>query len=45
MNIFFIKLVEIVVKNIVEGEQIKNYQSLANPKALDEFKDLKELNY
>ena len=39
------KIVEIVVKNIVEGEQIKNYQSLANPKALDEFKDLKELNY
>ena len=39
------KIVEIVVKNIVEGEQIKNYQSLANPKALDEFKNLKELNY
>ena len=39
------KIVELVVKNIVEGEQIKNYQSLANPKALDEFKDLKELNY
>ena len=39
------KIVEIVAKNIVEGEQIKNYQSLANPKALDEFKDLKELNY
>ena len=39
------KIVELVVKNIVEGEQIKNYQSLANPKALDEFKDLKELDY
>tara|TARA_B100001027_G_C16259111_1_gene328487 strand:+ start:249 stop:2204 length:1956 start_codon:yes stop_codon:yes gene_type:complete len=39
------KIVELVVKNIVEGEQIKNYQSLANPKALDEFKNLKELNY
>ena len=37
------KIVELAVKNIIEGNQIKNKEALANPKILDEFKDIKEL--
>ncbi len=38
------KIVEIAVKNIIEGNRIKNKQALANPKVLDYFKNLQELN-
>ena len=37
------KIVELAVKTIIEGNQIKNKEALANPKILDEFKDIKEL--
>ena len=37
------KIVELAVKNIIEGNQIKNIQALANPEILKEYKNLKEL--
>ena len=39
------KIVELAVKNIIEGNEIKNKEALANPRVLDEYKNLKELNY
>ena len=38
------KIVELAVKQVVEGEAIKNLDSLLNPDSLDQFKDIKELN-
>tara|TARA_B100000900_G_scaffold246658_1_gene209807 strand:+ start:356 stop:2314 length:1959 start_codon:yes stop_codon:yes gene_type:complete len=38
------KIVELAVKNLIEGNKIKNKEALANPKALEQFNDLKELN-
>ena len=38
------KIVELAVKNTIEGNNIKNKEALANPKALEQFKNLKELN-
>ena len=38
------KIVELAVKNTLEGNNIKNKEALANPKALNQFKNLKELN-
>ena len=37
------KIVELAVKNIIEGNPIKNKEALANPKVLDEYKNIKEL--
>jgi acetoacetyl-CoA synthetase len=37
------KIVELAVKNIIEGNSIKNKEALANPKALEQFKNLEEL--
>ena len=37
------KIVELAVKNIIEGNNIKNKEALANPKTLEQFKNLKEL--
>ncbi len=39
------KIVELAVKNIIEGNEIKNKEALANPNILSEFKNLKELKY
>ena len=39
------KIVELAVKNIIEGNIIKNKEALANPEALEQYKNLKELNY
>ncbi len=39
------KIVELAVKNTIEGIKIKNKEALANPKVLDYFKNLKELKY
>jgi acetoacetyl-CoA synthetase len=39
------KIVELAVKNTIEGSKIKNVQALANPKVLNEFKNLKQLKY
>ena len=39
------KIVELAVKNTIEGNDIKNKEALANPKVLKQYKKLKELNY
>ena len=39
------KIVELAVKNTIEGNKIKNEEALANPKILDEYKNLDELKY
>ena len=38
------KLVELAVKQTLEGETIKNLEALANPDSLKQFKNIKELN-
>ena len=38
------KLVELAVKQSIEGEAIKNLEALANPSSLKQFKNIKELN-
>ena len=38
------KLVELAVKQTVEGETIKNLETLANPDSLKQFKNIKELS-
>ncbi len=39
------KIVELAVKNIIEGNEVKNKEALANPEILDEFRNLNELKY
>ncbi len=39
------KIVELAVKNIIEGNEVKNKEALANPEILNEFKNFKELKY
>ncbi len=39
------KIVELAVKNIIEGNKIKNKEALANPECLNQFKNIKELQY
>ncbi|MDC1010991.1 acetoacetate--CoA ligase [Candidatus Pelagibacter sp.] len=39
------KIVELAVKNTIEGNKIKNKEVLANPRVLDQYENLKELNY
>lgn len=34
------KIVELAVRSVVHGEQVKNKEALANPGALELFKDL-----
>ena len=38
------KLMELAVKQTIEGEIIKNLEALANPDSLNQFKNIKELN-
>jgi len=38
------KLVELAVKQCIEGDKIKNLEALANPDSLKQFMNLKELN-
>ena len=38
------KLVELAVKQSIEGEEIKNLDALSNPNSLKQFKNIKELN-
>jgi len=38
------KLVELAVKQTIEGEKIKNLEALANPDSLKQFKNIKELH-
>ena len=37
------KIVELAVKSKIEGSQIKNIEALANPEALEQYSNLKEL--
>jgi acetoacetyl-CoA synthetase len=37
------KIVELAVRNVVHGRPVKNIEALANPEALDQFKDRIEL--
>ena len=37
------KIVELAVRNVVHGQPVKNQEALANPEALDLFRDLEEL--
>ena len=39
------KIVELAVKNIIEGNEVKNKEALANPETLNEFKNINELKY
>jgi len=37
------KIVELAVKNIVEGNKIKNIEALSNPEVLNEYRNIQEL--
>jgi len=37
------KIVELAVKNVIEGKDIKNKEALENPHILEQYKNLKEL--
>ena len=37
------KLVELAVRNIIHGRAVPNVEALANPEALELFRDLEEL--
>jgi acetoacetyl-CoA synthetase len=37
------KLVELAVRDVVHGRRVKNVEALANPEALEMFRDRKEL--
>ena len=37
------KIVELAVRDVVHGRTIKNLDALANPEAMDEFRDRPEL--
>ena len=39
------KIVELAVKNIIDGNEIKNKEALANPEVLEQYKNIKELDY
>jgi acetoacetyl-CoA synthetase len=39
------KIVELAVKNTIEGNEIKNKEALVNPQVLEQYKNLKELDY
>ena len=34
------KIVELAVKNIIEGNNIKNIEAISNPEILDEYKNI-----
>ena len=37
------KLTELAVRNVIHGLPVKNVDALANPRALEHFRDLPEL--
>ena len=39
------KIVEVAVKNVIDGNPITNLEALANPSALDEYKNINELKF
>jgi acetoacetyl-CoA synthetase len=38
------KIVELAVRDVVHGRQVKNLEALANPEALEHFRNRPELN-
>jgi acetoacetyl-CoA synthetase len=38
------KIVELAVRSVVHGEPVRNTEALANPQALEHFRDLEELS-
>ena len=38
------KIVELAVRNVVHGRPVKNLEALANPEALEHYRDRTELN-
>ncbi len=38
------KIVELAVRDVVHGREIRNREALANPEALDQFRNRPELN-
>jgi acetoacetyl-CoA synthetase len=38
------KITELAVRNVIHGQPVKNTEALANPEALDYYRDLKELS-
>ena len=37
------KIVELAVRDVVHGREVKNREALANPEALEQFRDRAEL--
>jgi acetoacetyl-CoA synthetase len=37
------KIVELAVRNVVHGREVANVEALANPEALDQYRDREEL--
>ena len=37
------KIVELAVRNVVHGREVKNIEALANPEALEQYRDSEEL--
>ena len=37
------KIVELAVRNVVHGREVKNLEALANPEALEQYRDREEL--
>jgi acetoacetyl-CoA synthetase len=37
------KIVELAVRDVVHGRQVRNREALANPEALEQFRNRKEL--
>src|SRR6185503_14553251 len=37
------KIVELAVRDVIHGREVRNREALANPEALDQFRDLPEL--
>jgi acetoacetyl-CoA synthetase len=38
------KIVELAVRDVVHGREVRNREALANPEALDQFRNRAELN-
>ena len=39
------KIVELAVRNVVHGREVRNLEALANPEVLEQFRDREELKY
>ena len=38
------KITELAVRNVIHGQPVKNTEALANPEALDYYRDLEDLS-